>query len=116
MVMEGLDVAVEAAKVQEKNKKSFKDGVFEGSSKLPNDVPMEGIVNNSPIPYQPTLGTGTSSKADNKLRNGSLKKIVENLRYEVTSPMVGDYIQYMKDHIVIGNFMGIWPSKKELMV
>jgi hypothetical protein len=42
--------------------------------------------------------------------------MVENPRYEVTLPLVGDYIQYMKDHTVIGKFMGIWPSEKALMV
>jgi hypothetical protein len=110
MVMEGLDVVVEAAKVQEK--KLFKDVVAGGSNKPPDDVPMEGTVNNMPISDQPAIGAGTSSKADKKLRNGCLEKMVENLRYEVTSPLVGDYIQYMKDHIVIGNSWGFGPRKK----
>jgi hypothetical protein len=41
---------------------------------------------------------------------------VKNLRYKVTSPLVGDYIQYMTDHALIGKFMGIWPTEKALLV
>ena len=40
---------------------------------------------------------------------------LETPRYEVTSPNIGNYIQNMKDHTLIGKFMDIWPSKKSLM-
>ena len=33
----------------------------------------------------------------------------------MTSPNIGNYIQNMKDHTLIGKFMGIWPSAKALM-
>jgi hypothetical protein len=36
-------------------------------------------------------------------------------KYEVTSPNIGNYIQNMEDHPLIGKFMGIWPSEKSLM-
>jgi hypothetical protein len=115
MGTEGLDVAVEAAKTKE-TKKSFKDAVNGGNNKPPDDISMEGTVQSKKIPDQPANETGTSNKPNKKLKNGCLAKMVENLRYEVTSPLVGDYIQYMKDHAVIGKFMGIWPSKKALLV
>jgi hypothetical protein len=41
---------------------------------------------------------------------------MENLRYEVTSSLIGNYIQYMKDHAFTRKFMGIWPWEKALMV
>jgi hypothetical protein len=44
-----------------------------------------------------------------------MDKTEENLRYEATSSLVGDYIQYMKDHAVIGKIMGIWPSDSLLV-
>jgi hypothetical protein len=57
-----------------------------------------------------------ANNLDKKLKNGCLAKTVENLRYEVTSPLVGDYIQYMTNHALIGKFMGIWPTEKALLV
>lgn len=47
------------------------------------------------------------SKRDSNQLGGSLAKIAENLRYEVTSFKVGSYIQCIKDHAVIGKYMEI---------
>jgi len=38
----------------------------------------------------------------------------ETPRYEVTSYNIGNCIKYMKDHALIGKFMGIWPFEKSL--
>jgi hypothetical protein len=115
MAVEVLDAAVEVAKDQEK-KKLFKDTVTGESNKPLEDISMEGTVNNMPRSDQPAIEADTKSKDDKKLCNGCLDKMVENSRYEVNLPLLGDYIQYMKDHTVIGKFMGIWPSKKALTV
>ena len=66
MMVEVLDVEVEATKVQEKTK-SFKDMVVGGRKKLLEDVSMEGTVNNMPIYDQLAIGACTSSKANKKL-------------------------------------------------
>jgi hypothetical protein len=77
---------------------------------------MDRTVQSKKRPDQPANEASTSSKPDQKLKNGCLAKMVENPSYEVTSPLVGDYIQYMKDHAVIGKFVGIWHSKNALLV
>jgi hypothetical protein len=77
---------------------------------------MVGTGESKKIPDQPANEASTSNKPDKKLKNGCMAKTEENPRYEVTSPLVGDYIQYMKDHAVIGKFMGIWPLEKALLV
>jgi hypothetical protein len=55
-----------------------------------------------------------NQEKDKKLKNGCLAKTTINLRNEVTSNKIGKYIQYMKDHAFIGNFMVIWPSNMTL--
>jgi len=88
MAVEVLDAVVEATKFQEKNK-SFKDVVDGGRRNSPEDILMAGTNSNMPISNQPATGACTSNQADKKLRNGCLEKIMENLRYEVTSPFSG---------------------------
>ena len=36
-------------------------------------------------------------------------------RYVVNPVKTTQYIQFMTDHALIGKFMGIWPSKKDLL-
>jgi len=115
MGAEGVDVAVEVAKANEPEK-SFKEAVDGGKSKSPNDVLMEEIGGSKQKPDQSISEAGTSKKSHKKLKNGCLAKTVENLRYKVTSPLVGDYTQYMTYHALIGKFMGIWPIEKALLV
>jgi hypothetical protein len=115
MGMEGLDVAVEKNKTKEM-KKSFKDGVNRWNKNPPNDIPMEGIIQIKKRSDQPVNEVGTSNKPDIKLKNGCLNKMVDNPRYKVTSPLVGDYIQYIKYHASLEKIMGIWPSEKALLV
>jgi hypothetical protein len=51
-----------------------------------------------------------------RLKNGCLPKTTENPKYKVTSNGIRHYIQRMKDHALIGKFMGIWPSEKSLQI
>jgi hypothetical protein len=55
-----------------------------------------------------------SPGSDKTKVNGCHACTTENPRYEVTSSSIGNYIQHMKDHTLIGKFMGIWPSEKSL--
>jgi hypothetical protein len=50
-----------------------------------------------------------------KIHNDYLDKTKENPRYEVTSHNASSYIQYMKDPVAIGKFMGIFPYEKYLI-
>jgi hypothetical protein len=36
-------------------------------------------------------------------------------RYVIISTRVGENTQFMKEHALIGKFMGLWPSEKDLM-
>jgi hypothetical protein len=36
-------------------------------------------------------------------------------RYNITSQNIGNYIQFKRDHAIIGNFMGIWPLEMALI-
>jgi hypothetical protein len=36
-------------------------------------------------------------------------------RYVVRSERVGEQTQYMKNLVLIGKFMGLWPSKRDLI-
>jgi hypothetical protein len=52
-------------------------------------------------------GEATCDKENNeKLKNRCLAKTTINLRNEITSNEFGKYIQYMKDHAIMGKFMG----------
>jgi hypothetical protein len=115
MGAEGVDVAVEVAKANEPEK-SFKEAVDGGKSKSPNDILMEETGGSKQKPDQTTSEAGTSKKSNKKLTNGCLAKTMENPRYKVTSLLVGDYIQYMTDHALIGKFMVTWPTEKALLV
>jgi hypothetical protein len=45
------------------------------------------------------------------------RKTVENPRYEATSPLrIGEYIQHMRDHVLIEKFHGDLALKKVLML
>jgi hypothetical protein len=33
-------------------------------------------------------------------------------KYVIKSTRVGEHTQFMKDHALIGKFLGLWPSKK----
>jgi hypothetical protein len=35
-------------------------------------------------------------------------------RYVIRSYSMGDHTQYMKYHVLIGNFLGLWPSERDL--
>jgi hypothetical protein len=37
------------------------------------------------------------------------------LKYVIKSTRVGEHMQFMKDHALIGKFLGIWPSEKDLI-
>jgi hypothetical protein len=41
-------------------------------------------------------------------------KAVEMPKYEIHSQVVGSYVQYMKDHVLIDMFLGIWLSENQL--
>jgi hypothetical protein len=72
---------------------------------------QKGVVGKEPINgLDPDKDTSNKKDLPSKLYNGCLAKTKENPRYEVTSPNVGNHIQYMKDHTIIGKFMGIWIS------
>jgi hypothetical protein len=43
-----------------------------------------------------------------------IPKSAEVPAYEITSSKIRQYIQRMQDYVVIGKFMGIWPSEKAL--
>jgi hypothetical protein len=55
----------------------------------------------------PDIAVHARSKQKMRLKNGCVAKTGENAHYEVTSPRIWDYIQYMKQHTIIGKFMGI---------
>jgi hypothetical protein len=46
--------------------------------------------------------------------NGCHARMKDNPRYEFTSQSIGNYIQNMKYHALIGKFMGIWTMEKSL--
>jgi hypothetical protein len=52
----------------------------------------------------------------NRLQNGRLAKTGEKPKYEDTSVEIGNYIQWIKDHSLIGRLMGIWPWEKSLQI
>jgi hypothetical protein len=35
-------------------------------------------------------------------------------KYVIKSTRVGEHTQFMKDHALIGKFLGLWPSEKDL--
>jgi hypothetical protein len=36
-------------------------------------------------------------------------------RYTISSTRVSEHTQFMKEHTLIGNFLGLWPSERDLM-
>ena len=111
----GLMRAIETTKAKEL-KKSFNNMIIGGNNKPPNNILMAETEGTKQKVDPTTNEAGTSKPSDKKLKNGCLSKTVENLRYKVTSPLVGDYTQYMTYHALIGKFMGIWPIEKALLV
>lgn len=110
-----LDAAVRAVKEGAKSK-SFKEELLGGSIMIPKDLSRAERDRVSPTIENPTSKTWSNPKQEKRLKNGCLEKTTENPRYEATSPLIGEYIQHMKDHVLIRNFMGIWPSEKDLML
>lgn len=77
----------------------------------PKDTKMGGIGKDGkdrPVEQQ-------SPGSDRTKVNNCHARTSETPRYEVTSSHIGNYIQNMKDHSLIGKFMGICPSKRALM-
>jgi len=62
-----------------------------------------------------TVQSANLNKMAYNFPRGCLAKTVENPRYEATSLKIGNDIKCMKDPVVIGKFMGIWPSEKALI-
>jgi hypothetical protein len=71
---------------------------------------MVGTDSILPKSDQPTTTRGMSNNPNRILKNGYMDKTVENSQYEVTTPLIGNYIKYMKDHVVIRKLMGTWLS------
>jgi len=115
MVEADLDAVVEVTKEKEKTK-LFKEVVVGGTNTPLGDVTMAGKYSSLPKSDQPVTAKRMSKKSDRRLNFFCMTKNVENLRYKVTYTLIGTYIRYMKNHTVIGKFMGIWLSEKEQMV
>jgi hypothetical protein len=42
-------------------------------------------------------------------------KDMDTPKYEICSNWLGGYVQYMKDHAIIDNFLGIWPTNMDFV-
>jgi hypothetical protein len=70
---------------------------------------------NEPVPRFESVIIGQNLEAKGKQGKGRcIPKMDVVLEYEISSTKIGKIIQHMTYHIVIGNFMGIWPSEKAL--
>ena len=67
---------------------------------------------NEPVPRFEYVIISQNLEAKGKGR--CIPKMDVVLEYEISSTKIGKIIQHMTYHIVIGNFMGIWPSKRLL--
>jgi len=95
--------------------KSFKY-VFTGvTSHAPLDVEMGGVGKEPPSSGLNENKEVEKGRESNILKNGCMSKTKENMGYEITSPKIKNYIQFMKDHMVIRKLMGIRPSEKALV-
>jgi hypothetical protein len=95
-------------------KKSFKDVLKSRPDNKDKDTEMGGVGPERRKVRQIRQKQKRQEKGQKQqshLQNGCLPKTTENLTYEVTSHGIGNYIQHMKYHTLIGKFMGIWPSR-----
>ena len=68
------------------------------------------------------MGTGPGIQTDNTNRNAAPKAtsatykpvVIGRPKIELPSQRINTQIQYMKDHALIGKFIGFWPTKKAL--
>jgi hypothetical protein len=55
-------------------------------------------------------------KGPNKWKLGQcILKVDEIPKYEIRSKHIGNYVYYIKDHSIIGKFLGIFPTERDLV-
>jgi hypothetical protein len=59
-------------------------------------------------------GSSTPTNIPNTNTTRCLPKAKENMKFEIKIEKIGGYIQFMQEHVVIGKFLGIWPTEKAL--
>jgi len=85
---------------------------FEPPAHLREQLFAHGSSTNKEMESEPSTSNSQSSK--NWLPGKCIPQMEKPPLYRITSSRVGEHTQFMMDHALIGKFLGLWPTERDL--
>jgi len=88
---------------------------FETPTSLRAELLEDGTFKDREMEIDPEKEKTPSRASTPWLSGKCIPQVTQALKYVISSPRIEVQKQYMRDHALVGKFLGLWPSERDLI-